>query len=510
MIAISLLWAFGLCWWLLAVGRANAQAATITQLTISDVDASHFPVVTVTFTALNANNRPVRGLAADDFQFAEDEHAVTTSALTPTEGGPPVSLMLLIDQGPLSITRYRQNYNELELKSLFERLGSHYLREGDFACVAVGSLNGNVTRFDPRLPCNSFSAEYQRVIDELDLYPDEGPDSINSTQHGVLLEAAITQLSGQPDPVLVFFSSYIHASSETPMEGKSRSQTAAERLAAQANAAGIRIFVLQAGGGTVNPNTRFPMRTLAERTNGRYVELIKDADLLEAVQPAFEAIRETTVTYTFVYRSTSGASGERILSLASRERPNLAATYPLTVTLAEPVLDGEEFVITPMSGGRQQLSIPLTWPPDGFPRELATVTVNGTQVEAEDFDLLDGILQITFNAQETETIEVTVEDELGMVAQTTVQIVTPVPPTATPTPTPIPPVMVVTPSPPAVTLLSPSDYQALSFWARRPTSSDHGVALSRQLAKELARWDNALAPSPPAANRNKRSPISTS
>ena len=77
---------------------------------IVTVDTSGFPDTVVTVRAVDAGGRPVRGLT--DFQLLENDQPVATPDVEEVEISAPIAVLVLVDQGILSILRYRSYYED--------------------------------------------------------------------------------------------------------------------------------------------------------------------------------------------------------------------------------------------------------------------------------------------------------------------------------------------------------------------------------------------------------------
>lgn len=448
-IGICLLGALGLAWWLAgaASGIFTAQAQpAVARLEIIAIDTSRFPDTTVTFRVFDADDQAIRGLT--EFQLLENEQEVDAAGPpVEAEQPAPVSLMVLLDQGYLPILRYRRYYDPATLKSIFEALGSHYLREGDTVCLAVGRYDADTAGRQQTLfplECGPFSPAYSEATAGLDInlagrFPARDPREVQGVRHIPLFQDALDALAGRSNPVIVFLSAYIAPLPGQAVDpGKNPSQMTAEQIAREAAAAGGRIFVLQAAGNTLAANPaelQTPMITLAQNSGGQYVELNVAQDYVAEARAAFDAIRPIDHTYTLTYRSVRGDAGERQIAVFPAGRPELAAEGAVVLEL-QPLVAGEA---TPRDS-QWELSVPITWP-DGLARDIRSIRCSGQLLDAADYTYLDGVLQLTLDESMTGDLRCVVEDELGLTAEFTATIAAPAPPTATPapaTPTPIP------------------------------------------------------------------------
>jgi len=441
--------AFGLAGWLAVPAAGAPIAQTPARLEIETIDTTRFPETAVTFRVIDSDGRPIPGLT--DFQLLENDQPVVAAGLpVETEQPATVSLLLLIDQGLLSIVRYRERYETAALKSLLQLLGDTYLREGDTVCLAVGRFDtdtGGRQQMSFPQACADYSPAFGQAIAALDIdlagrFPGRRPSEIRDVEHTLLFHDALDALDGRVNPVIVFFSAYISPLpwGQAVDPGKNRYQMAAEQMAREAADSDVRVFVLQAAGNTLAGNVaelQTPMVTLAENSGGQYVELREDLDNLDGARAAFDDIRPLDYTYTLTYRSPRGNAGERRIKVFPDGRPELSDERAVALDLLPPEA-GEVKM-----DDSQTLAVPISWP-DGFARRISAVTLNGEPLAgaAYTYDDASGTLRLTLDEGMTGDLRFTVVDELGLVSVEFVhQIATPVPPTATPAPataTPVP------------------------------------------------------------------------
>ncbi len=449
---LGLLGAIGLACWLAAgpggAAPAQAQAGTPVKLEIVAIDTARFPETVVTVRAVDATGRPVRGLT--DFQLLENDQPVAALDVAEIETTPPVSVLVLVDQGYLSVVRYRRWYDDPPtLRGVLQAVGDGTLSETDTVCLAVGRADSGTNRRQQTqfpLECDPYSPiDYEQRVAELDIdlalqFPSGDPQAdVSGVRTAPLFEDALAALTGQPNPVIVFLAAYITASPGT--QGPNPSQTTADLLAQAAVAAGVRVFVLQAAGNTLSTNPaelQEPMISLAGQTGGEYVELDNSRDYVNDARAAFAAIRQPDFAYTLTYRSADGTPGERRLSVAPAGQPDLAVEQAVSLLVAPPTADETALAIGPVLDGQRQIRVPIAWRDDFPPRAIRAVMINGAPVKA--FDFADGVLSFTIDEAISGDLRLVIEDELGQTAQIAGQIATPPPPT----PTPVPP---VTPTP---------------------------------------------------------------
>ncbi len=416
-------------------GAASAVAQTSdSPLTITAVHTDQFPLVQVDFELGIQTNDPS---APATYVLSEDEQPSDLDTVTTTVQRDPVSLLIIIDQGLYSVSRYRQDYDPSELKQLFYTLSDSYLQDGDTVSLLTGRLDaGTNGRFKLQThlePTNDLTATVQ-AIDTLDLtLSDITIDSIQPIETASLLEPAIDRMIDAPNPVIFYLSALVHAPNEP---GSNRAMRAAERLAADARNNNIRLYIFQAAADTATDAIRAPMQTLATNSDGGYVELQKKFSI-DQVTAVYDTIWQSETTYTLTYRSAGGTADERNITLALAELPDQVASASYSVMPVQPEIN--QPTLETMGNSRYQLTASLTWP-DGFPRDISQITIDGKNVNT--FTLTDDKLEAEFDTTATTSIETTLTDELGL--SHTVQIplpdiVTPPPPLVPEAPTTTPP-----------------------------------------------------------------------
>ncbi|MCA9945039.1 MAG: FHA domain-containing protein [Anaerolineales bacterium] len=389
---------------LLGVPVAFAQNDAVT---ITAVHSTNFPTVTVDFildTAVPAPQSPA------SYSLTEDGQPVDIQSIEPVEHRQPISLLIVVDQGRYSVSRYRQNYDLVELKQLFYTLGEDFFQEGDQIGILTGRWDeGTNGRFQiqPHLELTNDFMAYTQAIDTLDIdltANDISLDSVQAIETPLLLEPAIEQMNGEPNGVILYLSALIHAPNEP---GPTRALNAAERLAADAQAANLQLVVFQAAANTIDDDIRAPMNNLAGEN--LYIELKTSVDNLREVTTVYQTLWQDETSYTATYRSRSASSQPRTVSLALATAPDQADEETYTVTPQPPVLLDEE--VTWAEDGRYQLTATLNWP-DLLPRELSAVQINSQTVT--DFTVSESQLTATFTASTDHFAQMAITDELGL------------------------------------------------------------------------------------------------
>ena len=427
---------------LFLLGTATLFAQTEAN-TITNIDSTEFPVVTVNFQVDTAVTNPQ---SPSSFVLTEDGQPIEILAIEAIENRQPISLLIVVDQGLYSVSRYRQDYDLVELKQLFYTLGEEYLQEGDRVGILTGRWDeGTNGRFQilPHLELTNDLDAYIQAINTLDLdltTSDIGLDSVEAIETPLLLEAAIEQMTREPNGVILYLSAVVHAPNE---EAPSRALYAAERLSAKAQAANLQLVVFQAAANTINDDIRNPMKNLAG--GNLYVELKTSADNLREVTTVYQTLWRNQTSYAATYRSSSASSAPRTVKLALAAAPDQPSENSYTVTPQPPVLLNTD--VTWTNDGRYQLVAALNWP-DEYPRDLATVQINGQPVT--DFAVTGSQLNAFFTTDTDYSAQLAITDELGLgheIQLTLPDPLTPVTPTAVPnttleTTTPIEPTVV--------------------------------------------------------------------
>lgn len=376
-------------------------------ITVNNIDSTKFPVVTVNFQVDTAVPNPQ---SPSSYSLTEDGQPVDILTIEAIENRQPISLLIVVDQGLYSVSRYRQDYDLVELKQLFYTLGEDYFQEGDRVGILTGRWDeGTNGRFQllPHLALTNDLNAYTQAVNTLDLDLTANDINLNSVQPietPLLLEAALQQMATEPNGVILYLSALIHAPNEP---GSNRARNAAERLSAEAQAANLQLVVFQAAANTINDDIRSPMKNLAGEN--LYIELKTSVDNLREVTTVYQTLCHNQTSYAATYRSSSASSAPRSISLALANAPDQASENTYTVAPQPPVLLNTE--VPWASDGRYQLTATLNWP-DEYPRELAAVQINGQPVT--DFTVAGSQLTAAFTTDTDYSAQLTITDELGL------------------------------------------------------------------------------------------------
>ena len=412
----------------------TALFAQTEAITITDIEDAHFPTVTVDFQLNPAVSDPQ---APASYILNEDGQPMEILSIELVESRQPLSLLIVVDQGFYSVSRYRQDYDLVELKQIFYTLGNDILQEGDRVGILTGrwdsATNGRL-QIHPHLPQTSDLLAYTQAIDALDFDLTASNINLNSAkpiETPELLEAAIDEMAEETNGVIIFISALIHAPWEP---GNNHAINAAERLSSAAHSANLQFIVLQAAAGTLYDDIQVPMQLLADH----YIELRHDRDNLQNVTAIYHTLWQNQTKFTATYRSSSASSEPRTVSLTLATAPEQIAQTTYTVAPQPPVLVGE--MVTSASDGHYQLTANIDWP-DQMPREVLAIQINDQAIT--EFTVTGNSLIATFTASTEHFAQIVISDELGLSSST--QLTLPDPPalapsttvpTAAPNPTP--------------------------------------------------------------------------
>jgi hypothetical protein len=383
---------------------AQTEVATITA-----VNSSSFPVVTFDFQLATPVSNPE---APSSYILSEDGQPVEIESIISVEKRQPISLLIVLDQGRYSVIRYRQDYDLVEIKQLFYTLGKDFLQEGDRVGILTGRRDietNNRLQTQLYLPLTGDSPAFTQAIDRLDLGltgNNINPNSVEPIETTTLLEAAIEQMAGEQNGVILFVSALIHAPNEPPP----RAANAARRLSNAAQAANLQFAVFQVAANTISADIQESMQALAS-SNDLYVELKSSGKNLNAAKSVYEAFWQNEISYTVAYRSGSATNQPRTVSLALANAPDQIAQATYTVSPEPPALVNETIRT---KDGQYQLAAAIEWP-DQMPRQITAVQIDDQAIT--EFTFVENRLAATFASNAGNFVEVTISDELGLASK---------------------------------------------------------------------------------------------
>ena len=416
--------------------RATAQGGT--NFFITDVNAEQFPAVTFQLRALDMNNRVVSGFSNANLTVYEDGEQVPAGnvQVTPRDDC-PITFLFLIDHGRLANFREFGTQNIRQVISAV--LDSGVFVNGLDTLEVMVRENINSDRTEPRLGPTQQGGDLSTWLAN---YPFEVRRSQNSTKGLEGVADAIAEMeelvpvSGSQAAAIVLITRYI----EDP--ARSVAVVAAQNQANQAKSQFIPIYTFSTDLGQFNQE---PLAILAEVSNGRYTSLQRSTAGALA-EDVYREINSQRLCYAVSYQSALPDAEPRVITVNTPEVPTVgvAGNYqvspePPAVTLEEPAastviareatLDADG---TPVYSPSQVKVVASVSFPDGYPRSFraAELLVNG--VSQETASLAPGATQAEFEADLSQittvgsnpvTLEVRLEDSLGLESSTQTSIV---------------------------------------------------------------------------------------
>ncbi len=410
--------------------RPSAAAAQDTAAAfITNVDATRFPEVRVTFRAVDANNQAIGNLTDSGLSFYENNAPVGHYGLTLHDDG-PIALIYAIDLG-----RYA-NYSSFGIESIRAALAYPFsngiFRDGVDTVEVLARVNTS-GRNDETIVLLSATQSASAFLDfvntasfERSNGPTQGLELVRSAlaRMGELVEA------GHGGAAIIFLTPFI----DTPPN--SQAVPAAERIAEEARAAYVPIYILHTHLRGELPD---PLRALAEGSGGQYLLLQRNADQSIALSQLYGTLTAQRIYYSAAYRSKSGVSGSREVGIALQGPVTDRATYEVSLLPPEVVisapLNGASLEVNVERGPEgEEALVPATlsvvaeitaWP-DGYPRNIvgADLLVNGQvaahadhETPATRFDFTWEIGGLAEEGPTSVSFQVRVTDELGLTAE---------------------------------------------------------------------------------------------
>lgn len=411
---------------------ASAQSGLTFFVTVEDTSA--FPQVLIRLRAVELGNRVVSSLNTSTLAVYENGQQVSDLEITPQDDG-AITYIFVIDQGRSSNYTYFQLSNIRQVISTLVSGG--YFIDGRDTVLVLGRQNINTDQTVTLLPATKTATELTTWVANFNF------DRGTGATKGLLgVDDAIRNLNelvpvpGSQTTAIIFITRYI----EDP--SNSVAPTSAQNTAAEARRNYTSIYVFQTD---TNQYRKETLQILANGSDGQYAGLTRNS-FLNAVTTVYQAIDAQRAYYSVSYRSPVAESGRREITINTPGRPSegVFGTYEITlqppsVNITEPVVNstirreagmaGEDNVPT-FDITHIRVAAEATWA-DGFPRQIqnaklyvddeledtAEITLGLNQFEF-DWDLSD----ITTEGLNSITLEVRVEDELGLIAADTSQV----------------------------------------------------------------------------------------
>lgn len=411
---------------------ASAQSGLTFFVTVEDTSA--FPQVLIRLRAVELGNRVVSSLNTSTLAVYENGQQVSDLEITPQDDG-AITYIFVIDQGRSS------NYTSFQLSNIRQVISTlvsgGYFIDGRDTVLILGRQNINTDQTVTLLPATKTATELTTWVANFNF------DRGTGATKGLLgVDGAIRNLNelvpvpGSQTTAIIFITRYI----EDP--SNSVAPTSAQNTAAEARRNYTSIYVFQTD---TNQYRKETLQILANGSDGQYAGLTRNS-FLNAVTTVYQAIDAQRAYYSVSYRSPVAESGRREITINTPGRPSegVFGAYEITlqppsVNITEPVVNstirreagmaGEDNVPT-FDITHIRVAAEATWA-DGFPRQIqnaklyvddeledtAEITLGLNQFEF-DWDLSD----ITTEGLNSITLEVRVEDELGLIAADTSQV----------------------------------------------------------------------------------------
>lgn len=409
------------------VTTVGAQGSgPVTEVIVTTIDASQFPVVTVYARTLNAAGEPVSGLTTANLQLQENGRRVELTR-GPVAGEGPLWVHFVIDAG----LRMGQADRWSQTREAIRQFAQNWKQPDDY--IAISAIEGS----NPTpVPLLEFTKNASDVTAVLDTYRPPTCANANDCLSAPLrpLGEILTNLdreagSGNQPKLVVLFTS--------ELERFDQGEPAA--LASNAERLGIPIYaVLVASRDTVGR-----VSDLAVNSGGQALNLAGSASADDFYRTLAARLRPV---YVMAYRSPDGLASTRPVEVVvddgrviGQDEYSIDQIDLPRVTIESPA---ENARITPDATTQVVAKVVFT---DNYSRNLqrATLTVNGVPVDPPLTNISNGN-EITFpfpwdlidEAGEV-TLSVVVKDEFNLDSRpasvkVTAVLPTTIPPTATP------------------------------------------------------------------------------
>jgi hypothetical protein len=428
---------------LVVFGTFGVMAQSGLTYFITNVDASAFPQVQFNMRAIELGNLVVSTLNSSNLTVYENGQQVSDIQVTPHADG-PITYIFVIDQGSQSYFTYIGISNLRQVISTLVSGG--YFVDGRDTVMVLGRQNINSDQTVTLLPATQAATDLTTWVANFNF--DRGT---GATKGLLAVEDAIQEMSelvpipGSQTTAIIYIVRWIEDPSST-VAPTSAQNTAAE---ARKNNTSIHVFhtdLYQYG--------QDALQVLAYGSDGQYAGLDKSS-YLSTVTAVYQSIDAQRTYYTLSYRSPVADSGVREITINTPGRPyeGVTGTYEVdlqvpTVTITEPVANStilreaeaaEEGMLPTFDTTNIQVGAEVTWP-DGFPRNIQTAQFYANGNLEDSIEVAPEQMQFEFRWDLSDIIneglnfvplEVRVEDELGLVAETesvvNVEVIIPAP-----------------------------------------------------------------------------------
>jgi hypothetical protein len=402
---------------------------------VTGEDISAFPQVVIRLRAVELGNKAVSSLNTSTLAVYENGQQVSDLEITPQVDG-PISYVFVIDQGRLS--NYANYFQLSNIRQVISTLVSGgYFNDGHDTVMVLGRQNINTDQTVTLLPATKNATELTTWVANFNFDRGTGATKgLLGVDDAIRKMNELVPVPGSQTTAVIFITRYIEDPSNTV------APTSAQNTASEARRNFTSIYVFQ-----TDPNQYFKetLQVLANGSDGQYAALTRN-NYLNAISTVYQAIDAQRAYYSVSYRSPVADSGGREITINTPGRPSEGVFGEYEITLQPPVVNITEPVVNTTirreAGISGEDNVPTfdithirviakaTWV-DGYPRMLKNAMLYvGDELEdtAElkpgmnqfefDWDLSD----VTTEGLNSVTLEVRVEDELGLTAADTAQV----------------------------------------------------------------------------------------
>lgn len=422
---------------LLFMPVSEALAQTGATYFVSDVDASSFPQVTFRLRAVDLENKVVAGLdAPNSISVYENGELANEVTVIPNSDG-PINYIFVVDQG--RVANYR-SFQLANIRQIFSTLvsGGYFIDDLDSVTV-LGRQNISGDRTATLLPATQTGSDLTTWAANFNF-----DRSTGNTKGLLAVEDAIEQMAsfnpvpGSETDVIIYLTRYIEDPSATV------APTSAQNIADLAREANISIYVLQTD---FNQYRKDALEVLANSSNGEYAG-INRSNFLGQVTSIYQLLDTQRTLYQVSFRSPIAEATRREITINApvRQDDGRSGTYEITLqepsihitkpiansTIRREVVEDSEDPTPVFDITRIPVVAEVQWV-DGYPRliESAELYINGTQEQSlqvepgqSQFEFQWDLSDITTAGLNSITLEIRIEDELGMMSseQTSVNV----------------------------------------------------------------------------------------
>lgn len=463
---------------LLLNAPVSAQATSLAQAFIREIDAEAFPEIAMVFRAINGDNSASLSLTPEEIALYDNGVLVEDVQIQESDRT-PVHTVFVIDSG--TYARFVDYDDEVLRDALIAFLEGSDFRDGVDSVTVLGTTSATANNTTTLLPTTQQGADFSRFAGTFEFDTAGNPNGLFVVESGMNVLNRVVDEEGLEGAAIVYLGGLIDRITQ------SQAARDATQLSTEAKANNIRIHAI-----STRTDYETPLRNLTEESGGQYYHLQSDGNNTNTLQRIYADIQQQGTAYEARYRAPSADPGSHQVAIvpAGDSVENAARTAAYVVEAAEPTIeittpaDGAEFRRNVVREGDTLFydldSITITARlalPDNRMVEVAELVVDGVTKLTTEPDPASGRMQFTWDITGIETeganpkpIKVRIRDEFGneyesptITAQVIVEPGMEIPPTNTPMPTP-------TPVPPKVTTaceIDPNSPDCIGEWATR-------------------------------------------